>query len=236
MNALKTIAKRVLPTRVTDAIKTHLLPARSQAGETALLRTLVANHEVTDWIVDIGAHDGVSFSNSLPFIKRGWHAILVEPVPAVFKKLTANHGSNNKVTCLQLACSEKSGESDLYFGSDGEEGFMATLCTSENEWFRGARSSSLIRVRTDTLTEILQRCSAPRQPGILSVDCEGMDYEALLGLDFQQFRPTIVVTEEYEWEPEKHAAKYALLIRANYSLVQKLGSNTLWIDRDARKR
>jgi hypothetical protein len=58
-----------------------------------------------------------------------------------------------------------------------------------------------------------------------------MDYEALLGLDFAQFRPSIIVTEEYEWEPDKHAAKYSLLIKANYSLVQKLGCNTFWIDR-----
>jgi len=56
----------------------------------------------------------------------------------------------------------------------------------------------------------------------------------LLGLDFGQFRPTVIVTEEYEWEPEKHAAKYTLLICSNYSLVQKIGYNTVWIDRSAR--
>jgi hypothetical protein len=63
-----------------------------------------------------------------------------------------------------------------------------------------------------------------------------MDYEALLGLEFSRFRPTIIVTEEYEWEPDKHAAKYGLLIRNRYTLVQKVGCNTVWADRLAKRR
>jgi FkbM family methyltransferase len=238
MNVVKAVAKKVFPKRVVNAIKAGISPQNdpSQAGETALLKTLVSKYEVSDWIIDVGANDGVSLSNSLPFINRGWHAILIEPAPAVFNKLIANHGRRSNVTCLQVACSDKPGEAELYFGSDGEEGFMSTLSSSENEWFSTARSSASVKVRTETITNILRQCSAPNQPGILSVDCEGMDYEALLGLDIQQFRPTIIVTEEYEWEPQKHAAKYALLINANYSLVQKIGCNTLWIDRSAKER
>ena len=91
-------------------------------------------------------------------------------------------------------------------------------------------------VRTDTLTSILKHEQAPSRPGILLVDCEGTDYEVLLGLDFEQFRPTVILTEEDEWGPKNHAAKYALLILANYSLVQKVGCNTIWIDRAAVKR
>jgi FkbM family methyltransferase len=236
MSGLKQFVKKALPKQVVNSIEQRSSSDRSQAGESALLDTLVTKYEVSEWIVDVGANDGVSISNSLPFINRGWHAILIEPAPAVFNKLIGNLGTREKVTCLQLACSEKSGESDLYFGSDGEEGFMSTLSSSENEWFRTARSSASVKVKTETITNVLKQCSAPTKPGILSVDCEGMDYEALLGLDFQQFRPTIIITEEYEWEPEKHAAKYGLLIRANYSLVQKIGCNTIWIDRDAKRR
>lgn len=88
---------------------------RSQAGETTLLRKLAK--------LDVGANEGVTISNSLPFIELGWRAILVEPAPAVFKKLVANRGGRDNVTCLQIACCDKSGEADLYFGLDGEDGF-----------------------------------------------------------------------------------------------------------------
>jgi FkbM family methyltransferase len=232
MRVLKSFAKRALPQSVVEAIRARRAPTdSSQAGEAALLRTLVKKYSVSRWIIDVGANDGISLSNSLPFVKEGWKAVLIEPAPAIFAKLIANHGNRKNVTCLQLACSQQPGEADLHFGSDGEEGFMSTLSSADNEWYRGARSSKSVRVAVDTITNIFKRCSVPSKPGILSVDCEGMDYEALLGLDFAQFRPSIIVTEEYEWEPDKHAAKYSLLIKANYSLVQKLGCNTFWIDR-----
>jgi FkbM family methyltransferase len=232
MKPLKAFAKRVLPERVAGAIRAVVFPA----DETMLLRKLVAEFKCNEWIVDVGANDGVSSSISLPFIKRGWRSILIEPAPAVFRKLTANHVDRKNVTCLQIACSDKSGEGDLYFGSDVEAGYMSTLCVSDNEWFRSARSSTSVKVKIDTITNILRRSHAPNRPGILLLDCEGMDYEALLGLDLEQFRPTVIVTENYEWEPEKHAAKFALLILANYSLVQQVGCNTFWIDRSATKR
>jgi len=240
MTTLRVFAKRVLPERVVQfirkfqAIRKVSAVDRSQAEETTLLRKLAKDFECQKWILDVGANDGVTISNSLPFVELGWRAILIEPAPAVFKKLVANCGSRDNVTCLQIACCDKSGEADLYFGLDGEDGFMSTLCRSDNEWFSSARSSKSVNVKTDTITNILKRYQAPNRPGILLVDCEGMDYEVLLGLDFGQFRPTVIVTEEYEWEPEKHAAKYTLLIRANYSLVQKMGFNTVWVDRSAR--
>jgi FkbM family methyltransferase len=242
MKRLKVFAKKVLPKRLVSAvrkvqaIRKVFVVDHSQAGEATLLRKLVKDFECQKWIIDVGANDGVTISNSLPFVKLGWRAILIEPVPAVFKKLIANCGDCENVTCLQIACCDKCGEADLYFGSDGEDGILSTLCTSDNEWFNSARSSNSVKVRTDTITNILKRYHAPNRPGILMVDCEGMDYEVLLGLDFGQFRPTVIITEEYEWEPEKHAAKYALLIRANYSLVQKVGCNTFWIDRSAKRR
>jgi len=240
MTTLKVFAKKILPRPALLAVRKAreklLAPDHSQAGETRLLRNLVNDFECQRWIIDVGANDGITISNSFPFVKLGWRAILIEPAPLVFKKLTANCGHYDNVLCLQVACCDKPGEGNLYFGSDGEDGFMSTLCTSENEWFNRHRGPSFVRVKTDSLTGILERYHAPDRPGILLVDCEGMDYEVLLGLDFRQFRPTIIVTEEYEWEPEKHAAKYGLLIRARYSLVQKVGCNTFWIDRAAEPR
>ena len=237
MNRLVAMGRRVLTCRAKHLIRTISSGSdSSQAGEGAVLKTLVGDFVCEDWVIDVGANNGVSFSNSLAFVRRGWHSILIEPAPAVFRKLAANHAHLKNVICLQVACCENPGEADLYIGSDGEEGFLSTLCTSNNEWFDKARTPQSVKVKTNTLTNILTNQKVPGRPGILLVDCEGMDYEALLGLDFSRFRPTIIVTEEYEWEPAKHAAKYGLLIHANYSLFQKVGCNTIWLDRTAVRR
>ncbi len=237
VKSARAVARRLLPRRAKQLIKAIASgDDSSQAGEGAVLERLVTEFVCEEWVIDVGANDGIAVSNSLPFVKRGWRAVLIEPAPAVFKKLAANHGQLKNVTCLQVACCECPGEAELYIGSDGEDGFLSTLSTATNEWMDKARTSQSVKVKTDTLTNILASQNAPARPGILLVDCEGMDYEALLGLDFSRFRPTIVVTEEYEWEPAKHAAKYSFLIHANYSLFQKVGCNTIWIDRTASRR
>ena len=228
--------KKITPASLKRAFWAATTPDNSQNGEVTLLRNIVDTFECQKFVVDVGANDGVTISNSLPFINNGWHAILIEPAPAVFKKLKAKHGAREHVLCLQIACSDKTGEADLYFGSDGDEGFLSTLCQADNDWFKQARSSLTVKVKTNTLNNILSEYGAPKHPGMLLVDAEGMDYEVLLGLDFRLFRPTIIATEEYEWEPQKHAAKFGLLIHNNYSLVQKVGCNTVWIDRSARRR
>jgi FkbM family methyltransferase len=228
--------KKMMPTPLKRAVRAALTPDLSQGGEVSLLWQLVQKYECQTLVVDAGANDGVTISNSLPFLNAGWRGILIEPAPAVFKKLKENLGQRENVTCLQIACSNETGEADLHIGSDGEEGFLSSLCQTDNQWFQHARSSQTVKVKTDTLSNVLTEQHAPSCPGMLLIDCEGMDYEVLLGLDFSRFRPTVIVTEEYEWEPKKHADKYSLLIRNNYSLVQKVGCNTIWLDRSARPR
>jgi FkbM family methyltransferase len=230
------LIKNMIPAPLKRAYRAAITPDLSQSGEVTLLQQLASELDCQRFLVDVGANDGVTISNSLPFVNAGWRAILIEPAPAVFKKLKENHERRENVVCLQVACSDKPGEADLFIGSDGEEGFLATLCQSDNEWFRQARSALSVKVKTDTITNVLREHGAPSCPGMLLVDCEGLDYEVLQGLDFSAFRPAIIATEEYEWEPLKHAAKYALLIQNNYSLVQKVGCNTVWIDRLARRR
>ena len=48
---------------------------------------------------------------------------------------------------------------------------------------------------------------APTRPGMLLIDAEGMDFEVLNGLDFDRYRPTIIVTEEYEFERAQTRSK-----------------------------
>ena len=231
--SVRRIAGSIIPRQVKHIIRTIF--DTSQSGEASLLRRLSRKLNCERFIVDVGANDGFTISNSIPFVRQGWRAILIEPAPAVYAKLEKNFSRRTNVNCIQVACSDRTGEAKFFFGTDGEEGLMGTLCQSDNDWFAVARGTNSTIVKTDTLTNILRSNGSPRQPGILLVDAEGMDYEVLLGLDFSEFRPTVICTEEYESEPLKHAEKYSLLIKNGYSLVQKVGCNTVWADRAAAR-
>ena len=48
-------------------------------------------------LLDIGANDGRTISNSLLFIEHGWAGVLVEASPIAFEKLKKEHESNDNI-------------------------------------------------------------------------------------------------------------------------------------------
>jgi FkbM family methyltransferase len=200
----------------------------SQAGEVATLLRLL-RPDFPRFLVDVGAHDGVTISNSRQFALDGWDAILIEPHPELFAKLTDASSELTKVRCLNIGCSNTSGVLPLYLGKNDPQNTMSTLCTDDNPWFDSVRSGDSVMVPVKTLTEVLGESEWPRDLSLLMVDAEGMDYEVLLGLDFDLYRPRIIVTEEYISNPEKHRSKYRLLLDKDYTFHSMVGSNTIWI-------
>src|SRR6266542_4295424 len=84
----------------------------SQFGEATALRRLV-DRRIPNLFVDVGAYDGKIYSVSLPFIRRGWKAILIEPHPIIFRLLSQLHRGNSRVRCINMACSDRHGEMQL---------------------------------------------------------------------------------------------------------------------------
>ena len=183
----------------------------SQHGEASVLAALA----VDDWpryLVDVGAHDGQSLSNSFPFLSLGWAGVLVEPLPAAFERLAALHADRPGVRCVQAACGEREGRMPLSMGSDGPLPMTSRL---------GGDGGVEVSVRT--LTSVLDEAGAPAEFSFLLVDAEGMDGSVLAGLDFDRFRPRVVVTED--------AAPH-LLEERGYVLYAVVGAvNSIWIDR-----
>jgi FkbM family methyltransferase len=222
---------RTLELEVTPASRAPAPPAPvdpSQHGEIGELRALLKD-DFPRCIVDVGAYDGEALSNSRPFVLEGWRAVLIEPHPVQFGRLQNLYSGWPAVSCLNRACSDSVGSMPLYLGSDGEDTMMSTLCEDDNPWFRATRSAEAIRVEVDTLTNLLAALSFPHDFSLLLVDAEGMDYEVLKGLDLATFRPRIVVTEEYISNPEKHNAKYRLLLDSGYTFYKMVGCNTVWL-------
>lgn len=202
------------------SVETH------ENDEVIFLRSLLPKDSRT-FLVDVGAHDGSSMSNSLAFIQDGWRAVLIEPTPVCFAELTKLHKKNENVHCVRMACGKTKESRPLYFGTHGNH-MMNTLCTDDTDWFRLSRGNQSIMVDVDTLTSILDDHDAPSDFSLLLIDAEGMDYEVLLGLDPLYYCPRIIVTEEYSSDLEKQSKKSLLLIERGYRFVANIGPNTIW--------
>jgi FkbM family methyltransferase len=202
--------------------------AEEESAEATRIRRLVGER-FPHSLVDVGAFDGVSLSNSRSFAIEGWRSVLIEPHPRQFAKLLKLYAGWSTVSCIQKACSDAPGTLPLFLGSDGEDSMMSTLSTDENPWMDFARSDESVDVEVEALQHILDELSFPRDFGILLVDGEGMDYEILRGANLDRYAPRLILTEEYISNPEKHRKKYRLLLDSGYTFCEMVGSNTLWI-------
>lgn len=197
----------------------------SQYGECSVLRQLMSP-ETPRFVVDVGAHDGVSLSNARPFILEGWEAILIEPHPRIFQRLHKRYEKSPHVRCLQKACANRTGVEPFHMPSNGRAD-AGTLLQERDEFSRLYRSGESVIVETDTLTNMLAAHGVPARFGLLLIDAEGLDCEVLESLDFSRFRPEIIVTEESQ-ERSDLRRQQELLAREGYTLVAVTGCNEIW--------
>ena len=206
-------------------IKYALFRDTTHHGEFRLMQKL-AGRAGPHVFVDVGANDGFYGSNSFPFLARGWRALLIEPHPGAFAKLKKMHNSKSNTTLLNIACSDVPGNLPLWIGSDGDAGTLATLCTDDHPHFQEARTNQSVIVPVERLDTVLAAQKIPNDFDILSIDTEGMDYEVLLGLDLNVWRPRVILTEDYA---PKNALKADYLRCSHYVHHTQIGANAFWI-------
>jgi FkbM family methyltransferase len=175
-------------------------------------------------VVDVGANDGFYGSNSHPFIKRGWRAVLIEPHPYAFGLASKRYSGHGSVRVLNVACSSQRGEMPLHLLEDDYGGSLSTL-DARSARGRGHRKfSKTVAVKVETLTHLLREHEVPRNFGLLSIDTEGHDLQVLEGLDLEQFKPTVIITENGPDEERKSD----LLQISGYRRIPGLDHDSVW--------
>lgn len=200
---LERIAYRLLARHATEV---HI-DARSQSG--SLYR---GQYGQDRWVaeellpgqrggvfVDVGAHDGISFSNTL-FLETelGWTGVAIEPNPDVFRKLQANR------SCFVVhGCASSTPGPKMYLKVSGYSEMLSGLVEEydprhleriRREVAEHGGSTAEIAVPSFTLNEILES-QALKHIDYLSVDVEGAEVDVLRSLDFRKHPVRIVGAE-----------------------------------------
>ena len=128
-------------------------------------------------LLDIGAYDGRTFSNSLALLERGWHGVLVEASPRVFTHLMTNtaHVSVDLVNACIVP-----DELDLVTFYDNM-GAVATMNDANHERWKERAEFIPITVMTTNVSRLLKRFGTSYD--MVNIDVEGGSvdlFEALL--------------------------------------------------------
>jgi FkbM family methyltransferase len=177
------------------------------------------------YFVDIGAFDGVIYSNSLFFEELGWDGICIEPNPEKFKILK----SKRTCECVECAISDKKEFTEFFQIKD--EG-TSTLSGLVNEF-----SEQAIKRINDNLNDdqcfdyITVECKlfedVVKNTNIdyLSLDTEGNELKILKSIDFEKYNIKIMTVENNDY----NNIIMNFLIPRNYKFVGRLGCDEVYI-------
>ena len=121
-------------------------------------------------ILEIGAYDGISFSNTLALIEKGWVATLVEPSPTVFPALQKRFRGNKRVDLHNVAIGNECGRMDFY-DSNGDA--ISSLFESEvKPWQDQGVNITKTKVDVIDYAELINR-SLWKSFDFVNIDVEG---------------------------------------------------------------
>lgn len=209
----------------------------SQSGEDSILAYIIKllglSYEKIDYI-DLGANHAREMSNTYFFYSAGSKGILVEANPHLIPELKFyRHRDLILNYCIS---NESENEVDFYIlNGDGlsTPDYTAALAFCEKN--PALKIVETIKVKTITFNDIVEKYLG-KAPTILSIDIEGYDEEVLRSINFDMYRPTIIVTEMISYDTSlaystKKEEIKRYLDSKEYDEYAFTGINSIFIDR-----
>jgi FkbM family methyltransferase len=170
----------------------------SQSGQDKFIDEYVTKGKTGGIFVEIGAYDGVTFSNTLAFERyRGWSGVCIEPIPDRFQLLQRNRTAK----CHQACISDRTGTVEFSVvegaGGVGMLSAMTDAITQEHAQriAREDAQTKTIRVPAVTFESVMQQ-DAILQVDYISIDTEGHEFAILKTIDLARYSPMCLTVEE----------------------------------------
>ena len=177
----------------------------SQNGEDKIILDFFKKKYGKDFkgtVLDIGANDGVTLSNSHLFIRNGLRGVLVEPDPIAFHKLGLNYNESeyySQIITVPKAINTIDQERIMYCSdshlSKKDTGLLSTLVKDETKRWRGSQKFTEKKVSCITFDSLVRSLSFEKAFDSITIDAEGLDYEILSQIDLDKYDVKVVCVE-----------------------------------------
>jgi FkbM family methyltransferase len=222
-----------------DPILTYTQNQRSpqstyaQLQEDIVIQALIGT---VDKFIDVGAYDGIKYSNTFLFALQGAKGLCFEPVKSTFFKLERLYLFNPRVECINegISNAEKTLEIKSY-------GPLSSIDETKNPRHRELvkfdenAPSQTITVRP--LNSWLSKYSDLWHPDVISIDVEGHELQVLKGIDFSRLTTKCWVIETHHslselWIHQDYDEINQTLESFGYQAVLKNKYNTFWLKKE----
>lgn len=206
----------------------------SQYRQDEFVDKCLFNQKENGVFVEIGAHNGISFSNSFFFEKnRSWTGICVEPMPRAFNELS----KNRKCTCVNACISDTDGEDELIL-VEGHSEMLSGLkkeldprhcerIQTEIKEFGGKTES--IKIKTLCFNNLMH-ANGIQHVDFCSIDVEGAEWKIIQNINFDK-----IVIEAISIENNYDDSRIIdFFASKGFDFVGKLGADQIFV-RQGRK-
>lgn len=188
--------------------------------------------------IDIGAHNGVTFNNTLFFEKDlGWTGLCIEPIPEVFQQLSANR----KCKCVQ-GCISNSAKHQLFFraatpaiNSEMLSGLVKTYDPIHyqrlvTEVAQTGGQLQVLTVNCFVLNDLLKHNNI-NHVNYLSIDTEGSEYKILKSIDYNQFLIDVISVDDAYYD----SRLIPLMEEKGFKLFKRVNQDLIFINKSFKK-
>lgn len=216
----------------------------SQCGEDAIISFMciylnISPEQVT--YLDLGANHAVEMSNSYYFYEKGAHGVLVEANPELIGELKA---ARPRDIVLNKAISFEEDESQIPFYVMSGDG-LSTISYESAKAACEANPEIFIKqeykIPTIRIDDLLEQYFSEANPTIMSIDLEGIEEKIIEQIDFDKYRPIIIIVEDIPYSPKlvvdsKEDKVKALLMKHGYTEYAFTGVNAIYLDLQYREK
>ena len=190
-------------------------------------------------VVEVGAFDGYTYSNTWQLAQLGWRTVLFEPVPAHAEMCRQRYQACDNVSVHEVAVGADRSEITMRVGGEYSTADTSTAATYEGiSYAAGKLTEATIRVEQAPLDELLDPIlGEDTEIDLLVVDVEGYETDVFAGFDLPRRRPKMIIVELTDTHPlyshsRPSSAQLAMnILDAGYVVVSKDMGNTVYVER-----
>ena len=177
----------------------------------------IFNKKSQGFFIEAGANDGFNQNNTYLLEKElKWNGLLIEPNIHAYKncKKIRNCIIEN---CALVSFDYKDEYIEGDFNQASFEGSMMGGCSKIH--------TKSCKAKAEKLSNLLVKYNI-NKVDFLSIDVEGYEIEALMGLDFNVHSPSYILYEDHEHRNIKYSERFEdFFANRNYSLEKKFSNN-----------
>lgn len=152
--------------------------------------------DFTGSFLDIGANDGITFSNTYQLALNGWKGTSIEPSPKAFRRLQEAYETMPDVVPHNLAIASYSGKITLHESGpilQGDTSLVSSIIEEEKaRW----NNTQFREVEVDCITwEDFYKLSSCKTFDFVSIDIEGAELQVLPQMDFEAMGTRLICVE-----------------------------------------